>query len=281
MAIKYQGAVTKLISQRIASVNRKSFRSWINHNGLLGIEKKSVDIDLVSFSGTRDLNEQLISIASFLRYVGVPLNWYLYSDGSHTVDEISFLRDLFPFVKIQNWDINKLDQYWEIIEPYSKFSPASKKIQVIAGHKYERTTIFTDSDVLFGPLLNDYIDSEIFKENCWYMSDVPLAHLKSEGMFAFNFGFMIFNQEFNFEEVFESLKSLEGQYTYFSDQTAFGEAFRNQHGKVLDPRTFILDTSDQFTFQTNSKPWLMACRHYVNPVRHKMWQFHWRKALSL
>ncbi len=240
------------------------------------------DREIISFSGTRDLPEQVLSIFSYVRFCGIPKKWYLYSDGSHTVEERSWLKGKFSFIEILEWDCNYLSQYSDIIDSYSKLSPASKKIQVIAAHKYNGATVFTDSDVLFGSLFTTYFKEKTLDAKLWYMADVPIvSRIEKEGMYPFNFGFLILDQHFDSTPAFDELKNLNGNFSYFSDQDAFGNAFRAQGSKVLDPRTFVLSTEDQFSFGAKFHPSQIAVRHFVNPVRHKMWQRKWNWHLDL
>ena len=45
---------------------------------------------------------------------------------------------------------------------------------------------------------------------------------------------------------------------------------------MLDPRQFIIDSTDQFDFALKYYPESIAMRHYTSPVRHKMWQRGWQ-----
>ena len=105
MKIKGQGKVIKYLSGKIAASNRKKFSVAINRNLDTIISKchngKRINIELVSFSSSRDFEEQIISILSFLKFVGEPDKWTIYSDGSHTQVN-SMILGKFPFVNLIN-----------------------------------------------------------------------------------------------------------------------------------------------------------------------------------
>src|SRR5689334_3605586 len=98
--IKYQGGLTKLITSTIGKKNKARFAKFIEQN-LSSLRNKMhsqfVQLDVVSFSSSKDLYEQILSILSFLRYAGTPVSWTIYSDGSHSSDQIDLLNNGFEF----------------------------------------------------------------------------------------------------------------------------------------------------------------------------------------
>ena len=101
--IKFQGGLTKLITSSIGRKNKARFAKLIEENlsSLRNrIDTQAMQLDVVSFSSSKDLCEQVLSILSFLRYAGTPSTWTIYSDGSHTSNQVDLLKKGFEFIKI-------------------------------------------------------------------------------------------------------------------------------------------------------------------------------------
>lgn len=301
--VKYQGGITKLITTLTGKRNKKKFVEFINNNLESVIKQMSanlIDISLVSFSSNKDFYDQILSILSFLRYVGVPANWIIYSDGSHTSEQINLLTTGFEFVKVElpdvsNKDIVKLNTkesllpFIEYLLDYAEKFPLGKKLYFYLNHSIEKPTLFLDSDILFyknAPIINILLREEV---NGWYIPDYEWSCLdsrykayNSEQLYQVNTGFFILKKELeNIVKGLDFLKSLNFQYEYFSEQTTFHILFRDNSFMPLDPRRFVLNSGDQFNFSYLFSREKMAIRHYTGPVRHKMWQRDWKWHLSL
>jgi hypothetical protein len=267
----------------LASAERKKFSRHLWAGKLDSLTKDKVsDFDIISFSGKNELEEQALSIASYLFHVGLPQKWTIYSDGSHTQNDIDCLEKLFPFVKVKPWNQNPSLAENQLLNNYLKTCHLSKKLHAILGHRYERQTIYTDSDIVFYKNASAYFNSCILNDHFWFLPETNWGSLKNENlseaadMFVLNSGLLILNHTFDFNHVFTYLESLNNNFHYFSEQSAFNYSFKKQKACVLDPRKFIVDTEDQFDFGMSFEADEMAVRHFVNPVRHKMWQKGWK-----
>ena len=302
--IKYQGGITKLLMSRRGKINKKKFAD-LSNNELSALiqrfENQKVPMSVVSLSSSHDFNEQLLSILSYQRFMGVPLSWTVYSDGSHTEQEITDLESIFPFVKVVKVDFNdpaiiranmkeRFLPYFDELLHYTQNSPYGKKLYYYINHEVQNPTLFIDSDIMFYELA-----SESFKkirgenENGWFLPDQLWYCLDSRykskhdtQMYQINSGFFLMNKELNNVEAgLDFLKSLEKQYEPFTEQTFFHLLLRENKFIPFDPRIFILNSGDQFDFSYKYSKNAMAIRHYTGPVRHKMWQRDWKWHLSL
>jgi len=298
--LKYQGGLTKMILSELGKKNKKEFAIIINQN-LNSLRHKlhgePIQMAIVSFSCFNDFYEQTLSILSFLRYVGTPISWTLYSDGTHTSKQIQLLKSAFEFIEVKMTDLEKLNNnckevllpYIDHLLHYAKKQPLGKKLFFYLNHHLKSPTLFLDSDILFynkasifNLLLNDSV-------NGWYLPDTDGGCLDSRykaknwnGLYQVNSGFFLLNREMaDLKEGLEFLKSLDLAYEYFSEQNTFHILFRCNSFMPLDPRIFILNNDDQFDFSYLYPKEKMAIRHYTGPVRHKMWQRDWKWQLSL
>lgn len=239
-----------------------------------------VKIEIISFSGTAGFEDQILSIYSFLSYAGVPKKWIVYSDKTYSEEQIKLLKGLFPFVSVRDWDVFNHYRTNSSLKKYLQLSGLAKKLNIIIGHPYNGQTFYIDSDVIFYKNFKHYINSPMLQRGLWFISDLIEdvgQFLKQEvsSVYPLNSGFLGLNEHFNASDIYEYLERLNGNFGYFSEQSAIEYAFRRQHAQLLDPRQFIIDTSDQFHFKIKYQPEFIAMRHYTSPVRHKMWQNGW------
>lgn len=281
--IKYQGGITKMICQKRAERNKKSFRKGLAAIDISSLANtKQVDFEIISFSGAASFEDQVLSIFSFLVYAGVPAKWIIYSDKSYTEEQKQVFKSKFPFVSIVDWDVFDIVKESKTLSDYLKECHLGKKLNVIMGHPYNGQTIYLDSDILCYSNISSYLSSGLLSKGLWYAPDpmwgdvAGYFEIKRESIYPLNSGFLILNDKFNTGDILEYFESLEGKYHYFSEQSSFEYAFRKQNANMLDPRQFVIDSSDQFDFSTKYYPDSMAMRHYTTPVRHKIWQNGWK-----
>lgn len=302
-----QGRITKTIATANGETNRKKFLALLdNHFGTLIAQiptRSSIQIEVASFSSKRDFPEQVLSILSFIRNVGVPLKWHLYSDGTHTQDQISALERFFNFlvvVKGLNWqEIQSLkgiaktevEPYDSYLIDYARKFPLGKKLFAYLNHSIQCPTLFIDSDILFyekASVLN-LILNEQPEVNGWYMPDSSWGCLDSrykmrfaEQVYQINSGLILANGPFQrLNESLDLFKTFDFTYEYFSEQTVFHHLLKSNMYMPLPSKTFVLDSGDQFHFSYLYSFKQMAVRHYTGPVRHKMWQKDYRWHLGL
>jgi len=281
--IKYQGGITKALCQRKADRNKQSFGKSIGSIDVPAMSNpKSVDLDIISFSGAGSFEDQVLSIISFLVYAGTPVKWTIYSDGSYTQEQKQVFKNKFPFVQTADWGEGSYIRDNQLLADYLKECHLAKKLNVILSHPYQRQTVYLDSDILFYKNFTSYLESGLLAKGLWYAPDTMWGsnaanYLKNKttSIYPLNSGLLILDGSFKVADVFEYLESLKGKYHYFSEQSSFEYAFRKQGANILDPRQFIVDASDQFDFATKYHPDEIAMRHYTGPVRHKMWQNGW------
>jgi hypothetical protein len=300
--LKYQGGLTKLITSKLGKKNKGKFGAYIEEalaTLLLSLNNAPLKLDVVSFSSNKDCYDQLLSILSFIRYAGIPESWTVYSDGSHTGDQIKLVEETgFVQVVVVDWNDplslsalckNQLKPYAEVLIDYAEKFPLGKKLFCYLNHKISKKTLFLDADILFykkagmfGQVLDDNTNGWYLPDNEWGNLDSRYKALHSEQLYQINSGFFLLNKEL--EDVaagLDFLKGLSFKYEYFTEQNVFHIIFRTNEFMPLDPRIFVLNSGDQFDFSYLFEREQIAMRHYTGPVRHKMWQRDWKWQLSL
>src|SRR5690606_5936738 len=127
---------------------------------------------------------------SFLRYVGTPVSWTIYSDGTHTTEQIKLLKSGFEFVVVveEDWGnpgsvkaIQKksLLPYKDCLMDFAKENIFGKKLFYYLNHEIKQPTLFLDADIMFYSQAC-FLDMVIQDEtNGWYLPDSQWGCLDS------------------------------------------------------------------------------------------------------
>jgi hypothetical protein len=274
------GRATKMLITKIAFFNKRQFAKQISLESLNTITKR-LDLNVVSFSGKKQFHDQLYSIVSFYKNIGIPNQWTVYNDGTYTENEIRELN------KIPNLILKNVSNKMNIIptEVFIKFPTLLKIIILDEIDPSTTTTLFTDSDILFYSGFNSYLPS--FKKDNWYLVDEGNGYFDDDYVSGndqqpLNLGFLVLNVKLDLSGVFQYIreKYLSDKLGYWTDQTAFDILARKQNFKALPKTDFIVGGKDAFTFSHSSDYSKISLRHFVGPVRHKMWHYPWKKVLQ-
>lgn len=287
MAVKGYGRLALFLSETYANSNFKSFNKHIKYL----IEQanrveNSIDFTIIGFSGSKYFYHQIYSILSFIMNVGVPIQFIIISDGSYSCDEKKKLEEIkrVQVIEYAQPEFKSYIRFKDLASTHvwgKVFFAYFNLLEVM-----KTSTIFMEADVLVYNKINAYL--HLFNKKNWYLSDTG-PHFDSFyeknmnlPMFSVNNGFAIFNSKPNLNipynymiERFES-KTFE----YFTPQSAFQMMIENDPDAIFfDPRYFIVSGKDHFSIKSAFKSSDIALRHYVGPVRHKMWQEGWTKVL--
>lgn len=241
-------------------------------------QTRQVPVSVYAFSCERDLPEQVASIRSFIRHVGIPDIFAVVSDGSYTESSCNLLRRVHPCVKViplQNFLRKDLPQ---CVHDYAQLHPLGKKLSALMSIPVNGATIYTDSDILFFPGGIDLIDLSksddkysLYLPDCSISLDERIIYDDSEKSNPVNGGFIFFRHEFDWSFAIERLANLQEAPTYFTEQTIVHLTMHHNHGKPICSKTYVLNVEDQFIYPDKSASKKIALRHYVSDIRHKFW----------
>lgn len=269
---------------QLAAANKANFRKELDVPALLATCSLKIDADVVSFSGFSSMYDQLFCIASFVVNVGHPISWTIYSDGTYQQENIEELV-AFPFVIVKEVNVENR----KIKKGHLMAYPLLKKLQAFAEHSLKRRTIFCDSDILFFPAFRNY--EPVLQQYNWYLPDGDGCYFDEEflkekrpEMYGVNSGFFILNKPVTWTMALNYINDrLEKKMNigHWSEQTAIHlMMMANQDSRPLDPRMFVLSGVDSFRIRVCPDWRKIALRHFVGPVRHKMWQTNWKRVLK-
>jgi hypothetical protein len=215
--------------------------------------------------------------------IGKPVRWTIFSDGSHTQASLDTLRSI-PSVFVKELNNNVFPPGYD-----TDSNPLLKKVFYYQTIDITITTVFVDSDVLFYKPFRKFVP--VLKNFNWFLVDENYGYLDKTylqknrfDIYPCNSGFLVFNAKPDWTTVLSYLEAQhkeEGGLQGWSEQTAFHVLTRDFTTMVpLDPRYFIVDGSDSFKYSADFDYEKIALRHFVGPIRHKMWQYPWKKVLG-
>lgn len=240
-------------------------------------QTRAIPVAVYAFSCERDLPEQVASIRSFIRFVGVPDSFTVVSDGSYSTESRHLLSKISSCVNVLDLKSIVSNNLHRFIYDYANQHPLGKKLATLMSIPIKKPTIYADSDILFFPGANTIINiANLIDRKPWYLPDCAFALddrllNDSERVASVNSGFMLLKQPLNWEMPLERLKRLAGISNYFTEQTIVHLAMHNNQALPLCSSKFIVALDDQFIYSDKYADNSIALRHYVNPVRHKIW----------
>ena len=242
------------------------------------VPAKSVNMDMVSMSGKNFFADQLLSLFSFYYHVGTPVSWTIFDDGSYTEAELEIFNQI-PAVHVQRL---LPDQE---IEEMAKY-PTLKKIFLLRDLKPVRPTGYADSDVLFFSSFMQhflpYLSSNCYleDENSSYFDKFLPADINTDH--PLNLGFLLLNSipDWSIATDYIETRIRNKELVYWSDQTAMHILATSEQMTPLPKDTFVVGGKDAFSLSDATDYQKIALRHFVGPVRHKMWQHSPEKVLN-
>jgi len=244
------------------------------------------EVDVLSLCHAQQIPEQKLSILSFLRYVGTPRSWIVVSDGSITQSQSAGLQALHPCIKMGCWVDFLCDENRECVREFGKYTSFAKKLALESNLPFRWATVYIDSDIVFfegayqlRTLLND------LRGRSFYQQDLPGSYVpaivtaEETRLPPLNAGFVILGKRLDWSEPIARLQHVLENLT--RQQKAI-DLEKLEQGTVhiahvingstpLDNR-YVLQVSDRFQEEDAFVGPTSVMRHYVRPVRHKMWK---------
>lgn len=121
-------------------------------------QTREVPINVYALSCERDLPEQVVSIRSFIRHVGIPKTLTVISDGSYTNASCDLISRIHPCVEVIPLEKFMRSDIPQCVINYAQLHPMGKKLSALMSIPVNGATIYTDSDILYFPGAIDLID---------------------------------------------------------------------------------------------------------------------------
>jgi hypothetical protein len=236
-------------------------------------------LEVFSYSGEATLPEQVASIRSFLRNVGRPVRFNVVSDGTHSESSRELLAGLDSCVVVTNasqWVPKDLPGE---LYPYLRNHPTGRQLALIMSLPVHAPVFYCDSDILFFPGGHDlysYVNGRdnipaFYQADCRFSGDERLLHASEEATDPVNTGFLLLFRKLDWSLSIERFLALAEPPNFFTNQTMTHLTMHANGAAPFDPLKYILQLDDQFVAPDRYAGPDIALRHYVNPVRHKLW----------
>ncbi len=239
---------------------------------------RSVELEVAAYSGEEMLPEQIASIRSFLRHVGEPKSFTVYSDGTHSAASFRLLRQIHPAVRVAGCPETLPAQLPPAFREYLRTHPTGKQLAVIMSLPSDRPTLSVDADVLFfagaADLIARSLETRIpayYLADCQFSGDRRLLADPAEENEPVNTGVLLLFRKLDWAEAIARFEKLDGPPTFFTNQTLAHLTMHCAAAQPFDPLKYVLRLDDQFVYHDRYASPQLALRHYVNPVRHKFW----------
>lgn len=239
---------------------------------------RSVSARVYALSCQRDFPEQVVSLRSFLRYVGIPQQFTVISDSSYSESNLKKLRAIHPCVETIAFSEFVQPNLPPAVFDYAKQNPMGKKLAIILSIPVEDVSLYVDSDVLFFPGAQELADLIVAPDQeCYYLPDAAqaldrrLLTTESEAENPVNGGFILFKRPLDWQPALDRFLSLKEPPNYFSEQTVVHLTMHQNRALPLPTDRYIMARDDEFIYRDRYAGDRIVLRHYVSPVRHKLW----------
>lgn len=237
-----------------------------------------VPATLVTMTGHRDVPQACAMLLSFMQHVGRPVSIVIGDDG--TLDETDrslmwLIDDRLEFVQPS---VDPATPCAEELATYAREAPLGKKLALLVGLGATSSLpiVYLDTDVLvfdgggaLAQLLNDPISA------CRYMADDNLTAYDDRfdlgGPSAVNSGFLILPAGMDWAPGLELCRAAIAEPQHFTEQTTVHFAVNAHGGEPLPADRYVLRYDDVRSLRDHANRCGVVARHYVSPIRWKLW----------
>jgi hypothetical protein len=241
------------------------------------LQAAELPIHLVTFSGRRDLPEQVASLRSLLEHAGAPRSVTIVSDGTHDDGQRALLEEAAPRTHVVNWREVTATQLPPTVAAYAERQAMGKKLAVELALPFASPTLYVDADVLFFsgarelPLLASAAEYPryLLDDGPWF--DVRLLEGEHEQLDPANGGVLLIPRPLAWDAALARLARLDDGPEFHSEQTLLHLALRSAGARPLDPERYVVSLCDRYSVDDKYADKDIVLRHYTSPVRHKFW----------
>jgi len=260
-------------------LGRAFYTCCLSHRAPAATNGRSLAAAVHSLSCQRDLPEQVAAIALWLRYVGVPQQYVVVSDGSYTPASIDLLHRLHPCVRVVSLAEFARPDLPAAVWRYAELSPMGKKLAMLLSLPATIPTVYSDSDIFYFPAARDLVALlEQVDGDAYYLPDTRqsfdwrILHAEQEAERPINGGFIVLQRPLDWQLALQRFLNLDEPPNYFTEQTMVHLTLHENGAQPLDEQRYVMKLDDEFVWGDRyaRRPGIVL-RHYVNPVRHKFW----------
>jgi hypothetical protein len=232
--------------------------------------------------------EQMLSLLSFLRHVGVPDSFTIVSDADVPPETWRLPDELKLIVRIASWQEFITPENRAAVELYSAGHAMGKKLALVTGLPTDGKSVYVDSDILFFPgghqlrtLLESTVRRHYFLHNGTNFFVDSLLTPEELTQAPVCAGFLIQDGPIDWQEPLARLQHAlktdgkrllgETRLAHFMEQTVVHQAYNRAQATALAGR-YVMTFADFFRYrETAVLPHETIFRHYPSVIRQFMW----------
>jgi hypothetical protein len=173
------------------------------------------------------------------------------------------------------------------LRQYLLHHPTGRQLGLVLALAEKGPALYLDSDILFFQGARDLAAQLLahpgpaaYLADCQLSADERILRHPAERARPVNTGLLFLREKLDWSLALARFMEMEGEPTFFTNQTLTHLAMHANGASPLDPQKFVLQLNDQFVYPDYYAGPDLILRHYVNPVRHKFWTALWRQPFA-
>ena len=237
-----------------------------------------IDLSVATFAQESDVPELIVTVRSFLIYVGVPREFVVVSDGTITDESSALIRSVLPHaISVQSVDGYAGPKLPEPVRDFMAKSPWGGKLASIMATGDRAPALYVDADVLCFPHASE-LRALCEGEVPLFMLDVapcldprmlPDERLEDVTV-PVNAGMLFVPKPLDWTLSLIRLGRLRGEPNGFTEQTAVHLAFHGAGGQPFPPDRYIVSPLRRRR-PLRARRGDLCARHYTRPQRGLFW----------
>ena len=234
----------------------------------------------------------MASLRSFLAHAGAPASWTVVSDGTHSGEERELLAAIHPCVSVRDWRDRANPHLPRILWDYAAVDALGKKLIALVSLPADAPVLYTDADVLYfagaaraeelvrpggsprymggGEVRRQLTGGDARLGRFALDSDLLASESEADG--EVNSGFLLLEGRLDWGPAVKRLAGRRRRPTFLTEQTVVHLTLSRASCRPLDPARYVLTAADRWGDRDEFAGPGIVLRHYVTPVRHKLWQ---------
>jgi hypothetical protein len=254
---------------------------------------RECDLNVYTFSGTKHIPEQVASLRSLIRHLGVPRRVVIVSDGTHSPEAARLIGRVHPRATVVDYrDIIRADLP-RVVRGYAAANPMGAKLAMELSIDIDGPTIYADADVLYFPRIAEIADlardperkPRFLQDFDTRFLDARLLSDDGERKPPTNAGFQLLFAPLSWELALERFEAVVdprspgdgAQPNWHAEQTLVHLAMRASGATPLPPERYVLQVDDEYDWRDRYADSNIALRHYcfTDAVQRKLWLHVW------
>lgn len=247
------------------------------------------DLTVYTFSNEPHVPEQVASLRSLIRHLGIPRRIVVVSDGTHTPESARLIGRVHPRVSVVHYrDVVRSDLP-KAIERFVEANRVGAKLAMEYSIEIDGPTMYSDADILFYPGIAEVV-SDTFRDGGRprFLVDFDTRFLNErivgddERQPPTNSGFTVLFERLSWDAALERFEAVDPsdlvpERYRNHEQSVVHVALRESGGEPLPRDRFVLEVDDELDWRDRYSGPHIAMRHYCysDEVQRKLWLNVW------